>query len=143
VALLAEIQGGATGVLESSKLATGRGSGGQSQDYLEINGADATLVYYLERPHDIYLGKPGGRLESVPVPAEWLKHPGSPRDPRAGDPLQGFRFDQGFEFVQAIVEGRPASPDFRDGSRVQAVIDAVLRSAAERRWVDVPGAEGG
>ena len=39
--------------------------------------------------------------------------------------------------MQAIVEGRPASPDFRDGSRAQAVIDAVLRSAAERRWVDV------
>jgi len=141
VAMLAELKGGATGVFESTKMATGRGSGGQSQDYVEINGSDATLIYYLERPHDIFVGKRGGNLESVPVPEELLKVPGSPRDPRAGDPLQGFRYDQAFEFVQAIVEGRPASPDFRDGSRVQAVIDAVLLSSERRQWVDVPGAE--
>ncbi|XYI02215.1 Gfo/Idh/MocA family protein [Sorangium sp. So ce1128] len=141
VGMLAELKGGATGVFESTKMATGRGSGGQSQDYVEINGSDATLIYYLDRPHDIFVGKPGGRLESVPVPEDLLKTPGSPRDPRAGDPLQGFRYDQAFEFVQAIVEGRPASPDFRDGSRVQAVIDAVLLSAERRQWVDVPGAE--
>lgn len=140
VAFLGELEGGVTGVFESTKMATGRGSGGQSQDYVEVNGSGATMIYYLERPFEILLGKPGGRLETEAVPEDLLKVPGSPRDPREGDPLQGFRYDQAFEFVQAIHEGRAASPDFRDGARVQAVMDAILLSAARREWVDVPGA---
>ena len=39
--------------------------------------------------------------------------------------------------MQAIIEDRPCSPSFYDGMRCQAVVDAVLQSAAERRWVDV------
>jgi predicted dehydrogenase len=137
VAVIAELEGGVTAVFESTKMATGRGTGATGEDYVEINGSDATLVYHLERPHELLIGRPDRRLETASVPDDLLTVPGSRRDPRAGDPLQDFRYDQGFEFVQAIVEGRPASPDFRDGSRVQAVIDAVLQSAATGRWVDV------
>jgi predicted dehydrogenase len=41
------------------------------------------------------------------------------------------------EFVHAIREKRPAEPNFHDGLRVQEVIEAVLRSAQEERWVTV------
>lgn len=41
------------------------------------------------------------------------------------------------EFVSAIREDRPAAPNFHDGLRVQEVIDAVLRSAAEEGWVQL------
>lgn len=41
------------------------------------------------------------------------------------------------EFVDAIREDRPAEPNFHDGLKVQRVIDAVLLSAAEARWVRV------
>lgn len=140
VAVIGDVDGGATMVLESTKMATGRGTGGHSEDAVEINGSAGTLVYRLERPHELLVGKPGGRLEPAGVPDDLLKVPGAPRDPRSGDPVQDFRYDQGFEFVQAIVEGRPASPDFDDGSRVQAVMDAVLRSSESKRWVEVPGA---
>lgn len=137
VAVIAELEGDVTAVFESTKMATGRGTGATGEDYVEINGSDATLVYRLEHPHELLIGRPGGRLETEPVPDDLLTVPGSPRDPRMGNPLQDFRYDQGFEFVQAIVEGRSASPDFRDGSRVQAVMDAVLQSAATGRWVEV------
>ena len=137
VAVIADIVGGTTGVFESTKMATGRGSGNASEDYMEINGSAGTLVYRLEHPHALLIGRPGGHLEPAPVPDHLLTVHGSPRDPREGDPLQGFRYDQGFEFVQAIVERRSATPDFRDGARVQAVLDAVLRSAAMRQWVDL------
>jgi predicted dehydrogenase len=137
VAMLADVDGGVTAVLESTKMATGRGSGNASEDYVEINGSDATLVYHLEHPHELLVGHPGSRLEATAVPDDLLVAPGSSRDPRQGDPLQAFRYDQGFEFVEAIVKRRPASPDFRDGARVQAVLDAVLRSAAMRQWVEM------
>lgn len=139
VSFLGDFVNGTTGNFESTKMAAGRGFYLHSQDYAELNGTDGTLVYFLSTPHKLMRGKAGGDIETVDVPEEFLKVPGSPRDPHSGDPLQNFRYDQSFEFVQAIVEGRPASPDFRDGSRAQAVMDAVLQSAAERRWVDVPG----
>ncbi|HEX2915722.1 MAG TPA: Gfo/Idh/MocA family oxidoreductase [Chloroflexia bacterium] len=143
VACLGEFVNGATAVYESTKMATGRGEGGQSQDYCEINGSDGTLIYMLEKPFEIKMGKPGGNLETVPVPEEFLKVPGSPRDPREGDPIQTFRYDQDFEFIQAIEEGRPCSPSLYDGMRVQAVMEAILQSASEQRWVEVPGTKGG
>jgi len=56
----------------------------------------------------------------------------------AGDPVVTFRYDQTFEFIDAITSGRPATPSFADGARCQAVMDAAVRSDAERAWVDVP-----
>jgi predicted dehydrogenase len=143
VALLAEFASGATGVLESTKHATGRGEGGKSRDYCEVNGSSGTLVYLLEKPNEIQIGKASeAGLRAIPVPDEFLKIPGSPRDPRSGDPLVAFRYDQDVEFVQAIEEQRDCRPSFADGVKVQAVMDAALLSAREQRWVDVNASAG-
>jgi predicted dehydrogenase len=40
-------------------------------------------------------------------------------------------------FIDAILEGRPTSPDFSDGVRVQRVLDAVKISGAEGRVVGI------
>ncbi len=48
-----------------------------------------------------------------------------------------FRYDQDFAFIQAILDGHGDIPTFYDGMRCQAVVDAVLQSSQERRWVDV------
>jgi predicted dehydrogenase len=56
-----------------------------------------------------------------------------------GDPTTTFCYDEDVAFGQAIVEDRPCSPSFYVGMRCQAVVDAALQSAAERRWVDVAG----
>lgn len=139
VALLAEFNSGATGVLESTKLATGRGEGRRGQDLVEINGSDASLVYSTQRPNELQIGRQGGDdLKTVAVPEEFLTWPGSPRDPRTGDPLVTFRYDQDVEFIDAILNNRDCIPSFREGAAVQAVMDAALLSAAERRWVEVP-----
>jgi len=139
VSIIADFSSGATGVLESTKLATGRGEGGKSPDVCEVNGSEGTLVYQVGRPNEIQVGRKGGSgLEIVAVPEEFLKVPGSPRDVRSGDPVVTFRYDQNFEFIDAIANDRPASPSFADGARCQAVMDAAVRSDAEKKWVDVP-----
>ena len=56
------------------------------------------------------------------------------------DPQQAFRWDQDLEFIGAIQENRPAVPSFHDGTRVQAVTEAIVASAAEGRSVEVPSA---
>ena len=40
-------------------------------------------------------------------------------------------------FIDAILEGRPASPGFADGVRVQRVLEAVKTSGAEGRVVRI------
>jgi predicted dehydrogenase len=127
-----------TGVLESTKLASGRGEGHRGQDVVEINGSEGTIVYSTQKPIELQIGKKGDAdLHRVDVPREFLVYPKSPRDPGAGDPLVTFRYDQTAEFIDAIANRRPASPSFADGARAQAVMDAALESSAERKWVDV------
>jgi predicted dehydrogenase len=139
VAMLGDFEAGATGVWESTKLATGRGEGGKSPDYCEVNGSEGTAVYYLNKPHEVLLGrKRGSGLETVQVPEEYLKWPGSKRDPRSGDPVATFRYDQDVEFIDAIVNQRPCRPSFLDGVMVQAVMEAAVRSDERREWVEVP-----
>lgn len=139
VAMIGEFDTGATGVWESTKLATGRGEGHRGLDWAEVNGPGGSMVFSTQKPLELQIGKPGAPdLETIPVPVNFLVVPGSPRDPSKGDPLATFRYDQDFEFIEAIRQGRPCSPSLLDGAKAQAVMDAALLSAAERRWVDVP-----
>jgi predicted dehydrogenase len=91
VAVIAEFQNGASGVLESSKLASGRNESWRSLDYVEINGSERSYIFVTGEWNKLQTGKVGGPgLEPIPVPEEFWRSPGSPRDPRVGDPLVTF-----------------------------------------------------
>lgn len=138
VAILAEFQNNATGVLESSKLASGRNESWRSLDYVEINGSEATFEFTTGKWDSLQHGRRGGPgLQPLQVPREFWTWPGSPRDPGVGDPLITFRYDQAFEFVDAIRQQRPCAVTFEDGVRSQAVMDAAITSASQGAWVDV------
>ena len=135
--LIGEFECGATGVWEGTTLAKGYGRRGFGHEWAEINGSEGSAVYQLHEPNSILLGKTGQDLAPAPVPAEFLKPAASARDPGQGEPATVFRYDLVHELVCAIVEGRGAVPSFYDGLRAQVVADAVLRSHAEGRWVDI------
>jgi predicted dehydrogenase len=138
VAIMAEFESGATGVLESSKLATGRNESWRSLDLVELNGSERSFVFSTGNWNSIQTGKPGGPgLESIPVPKTFWRWPGSVRDPHVGDPLVTFRYDQAWEFVDAIRNQRPCIPSFHDGVRAQQVMDAAIRSAETLQWVEL------
>jgi predicted dehydrogenase len=139
VAILAEFTNDATGVLESSKLASGRNESWRSLDYVEINGSERTFVFTTGSWNTLQTGKAGGPgLETIEIPREFWKVPGSPRDPSQGDPLVTFRYDQAWEFIEAIRKQRSCSPSFIDGARAQAVMNAAVESAETKQWVDLP-----
>jgi predicted dehydrogenase len=138
VAILADFQNGASGVLESSKLASGRNESWRSLDLVEVNASERSAVFTTGKWNELQLGRAGGAgLEIVTIPNEYRAWPGSPRDPSVGDPLVTFRYDQAWEFVDAIRHQRPCVPDFHDGARVQAVMDAAVQSAESRQWVEL------
>ena len=138
VAIISDFQVGASGVLESSKIATGHNESMYSQDYVEINGSEGSIRYDTQRPHEVLVAKKSDKkLVAKQIPSEFLVWPGSPRDPSQGDPLFVFRYDQNFEFIDAIRNKRRCFASFHDGALVQGVIDAALLSEKEQRWVDV------
>jgi len=137
-AILAEFQNGATGVLESSKLASGRNESWRSLDYVEVNGSERSVVFITGDWNKLQTGAAGGPgLETITIPEEFWRWPGSPRDPRIGDALVTFRYDQAWEFIDAIRSQRPCSPSFHDGARAQSVTDAAVHSSETGQWAEV------
>jgi predicted dehydrogenase len=136
--LIGEFACGAVGVWEGTTLAKGHHHGGVGHEWAEINGSEGTAVYRLHEPNTILIGGHQQDLEPIAVPEPFLKPPGSPRDPGAGEPATVFRYDLMWEFVSAIVEQRRAAPDFYDGLQAQLVADAVLDSYRTRAWVEIP-----
>lgn len=134
---IVEFESGTTGVFEMGKLTKGRGPDG-GHDVCELNGSEASAAYQLHTPHSILLAPRGEPYARRAVPDEMLKRPGSPRDPEEGDPVQTFRYDQAWEFISAIREGRDCVPSFYHGMRAQVVAESIIEAASTRRWVNVP-----
>jgi predicted dehydrogenase len=138
VAILAEFVNGASGVLESSKLASGVNESWRSPDRVELNGSLASFSFTTGSWGELQYGKVGGPgLKALPVPREFHVWPGSPRDPGVGDPLISFRYDQAVEFINAIREQRPCAVTFHNGVAAQVVMDAAIRSAGARAWMEI------
>jgi predicted dehydrogenase len=143
VSFLAEFGSGASGLFEISRVCAGRGAGITENLFIELYGSSGGAVFSLQDPWglEVSLGKnaqdPARLLDHVDVPEQFLKISGSPRDIHAHDQRWGYRYDQAWQFVESIRIGRSRSPSFADGVRCQAVLDAVLTSAASRQWVNV------
>ena len=130
------LENGATGSIEASRVATGRK---WALEY-EIHGTKGALQFFGEQRNELRLYRAGDS------PAEQgfksiLTGPSHPPYDRfqpvagAGLGYSDLKVIEVRELIEAVAEGRPGAPDFRFGLQVSRVIDAVLRSAAERRWV--------
>jgi predicted dehydrogenase len=135
-AFLARFDNGATGTFEATRLAPGR----KNYNRWEINGEKGSLVFNLERMNEleVYLtddpqGVQGFHLIQATenfmpyMDAYWpVAH------------IIGYEHtfvNMMRDLFVAISKGEPFSPDFLDGYRNQAVLDAVEKSCASRQWV--------
>ncbi|WP_179829844.1 Gfo/Idh/MocA family protein [Nocardiopsis aegyptia] len=135
-------RGGAIGSAVISQVSAGR----KNQLFLEVAGSEGSLVFDQERPETLWSGSRGrtalisrddpalsadaARLVTVPV-----GHP------------QGYQdcFNALVADTAAAIAGHAPEglPRFTDGLRAAVLAEAVLESARERRWVDVPEVEEG
>jgi predicted dehydrogenase len=141
VAFQFSTRGGAIGSAVISQVSPGR----KNQLVLEVAGSEGSLVFDQERPETLWAASRGrtglisrddpalsadaARLVTVPV-----GHP------------QGYQdcFNALVADTAAAIAGRPPEglPRFTDGLRAAVLAEAVLESARERRWVDVPEVDG-
>ena len=124
-----ELEGGATGTLEASRLARGR----INQKTFELNGSAGSIAYDLER-FDELLVSDGGAFRVEHVTGEWWP------------PGHGLGWGDTFtleyaHLVRAIAgEGTvaPYGATFEDGYRAAEVCDALLRSSASGNRERIP-----
>jgi len=137
---LVRFAGGATGTIEASRVAQGQKMGLG----FEITGSKGALVFDQTRLNELKLYRTGqgkGRQGFTTVLAG-PDHPGYAAFCPAPGHQIGFNDLKVIEvahFLEAIAAGKPAYPDFAAALTFERVLDAVQRSAAERRWMRVGG----
>ena len=139
VVFMGRLAGGALASFEASRFAPGR----KNSLRLEVNGSLGSLSFDFEslnelRFHDDTLPAEEGGFRRILV-----TEPGHPYAGAWWPPGHGLGYEHTFthevrDFLAAIAEGADPAPSFADGLRVQRVLAAVERSAAdESRWISV------
>ena len=140
-AFLARFANGSLGTFEATRYARGR----KNEDYLEINGEAGSFAFNFENPHllEYYDHGDDGHVRGWRTIQVWDER----ITPRTWPTASGCRgMTLGFEhtfihqvadFLRGLEDGTTPCPDFAAAQQTQVVCDAVLRSAAERAWIDI------
>ncbi len=136
-ALLVELSSGALGTVLISQLAAGR----KNALILELHGSRESVRFEQERPEELWIGRREGSQLLLRDPAAAAPDAARLSVLPAGHPL-GYQ-DAFTAFVAdtyAAIRGeqRDGMPVFADGLRAAELTEAVLASAADRTWTDVP-----
>lgn len=131
---------GALGSVIVSQVSPGR----KNRLWFEIEGAEQALAFDQEQPEHLWCGR---REEATVVPRDpvWMSAPAARFATLPGGHPQGYA-DCFEAFVtdvyDAIRTGKLAEgvPTFADGLRAVRITEAVLASAPDGSWVDVPTA---
>ncbi len=133
---LARFENGAVGSFEATRMAAGR------KNFLEfeINGSEGSLRFNLERLNELQFfsrkdrsGQQGFRTILVTEPTHPYLQAWWPPGHVIG--WQHTFVHEVFDLLTAIEKDKPVEPDFRDGVRCQAVLEAVSLSLRRKKWV--------
>src|SRR5262245_34908624 len=110
----------------------------------EINGEHASIFWDLHDLHRLQMFdyKDEGKIrgwKSIHVTDNGGEHPYMDK---WWVPGLAIGYDASFthqvaDFIQGLESGKPASPTFRDALETQLILDAILESARQQKWVNV------
>ncbi len=127
------LQNGAVGTAEASKLATGT----NTDLYIELHGDKGALKLDFMDPNWLYFYDASAPLTGYQKIETVQDYAGAESFPPARHPMGWIRAhaDALYEFLRAVNEHRSAAPSLADGLAVQAVLDAMYRSAEENKEI--------
>jgi predicted dehydrogenase len=140
VTMIGRLKHGALASLEATRFAPGR----KNSITLEINGSAGSLVFDLEEMNRLKffsLRDPQDRQGFRDI---LVTEPAHPYIDKWWPPGHIIGYEHSFihtiaDFVKAVVSGKSVQPTFADGLRNQCVLDAVSRSAHNKRWIQIKG----
>jgi predicted dehydrogenase len=143
--VLFRFRGGARGSMWVSQVAAGR----KNCIRYEISGSRCSLAWDSQSSEELWIGRrdrPNELLVRDPalmgdVPRRFTNYPGGHNEGYPDSFKQCFRAF--YDWIAAADKAAPPLyPTFRQGHREIVLCEAILRSHRERRWVDVPAADG-
>ncbi len=136
---LARFAGGALGVFEATRFATGR----KNSIRIEINGSLGSLAFDFEDMNVLEFFDAADPAESAGFRRILVTEPQHPYIAAWWPAGHGLGYEHGFthqvvDLVEAIAAGRDPEPSFADGLGVQRVLAAVETSSLDRQWQQIP-----
>jgi predicted dehydrogenase len=137
-AFLARFQNGSLAIFESTRYARGH----KALYTFEINGEHASISWDL---HDLHRLNYFDHRDQGIVRGWRSIHVTDGDHPYMGKwwvPGLQIGYEHTFvhqvaDFLEGVTKGKPAQPDFRNAYQTQLVLDAVLQSAREQKWIAV------
>jgi len=136
---LVRFANGALGSIEGTRLAPGR----KNFNRFAVNGSKGSVAFNLERMNELeyYSSEDEGSVQGFrqilatdPAHHPYIKGWWPPGH------IIGYEHTfvhTVYDFLEAVASGKRVRPDFEDGLRNQAVLEAIERAAHTRRWVKV------
>ena len=137
-AFLAQFTGGALGVFEATRFATGR----KNAIRIEVNGSRGSLAFDFEDMNVLELYDATEPDETAGFRRILVTEAVHPYVESWWPPGHGLGYEHGFthqvvDFVRAIADGTDPHPTFADGLQVQRVLAAVEASSDTRSWQEI------
>ncbi len=142
VAFLARFENGVFGTFEATRFAAGR----KNYNRFEINGDKGSLTWNMEKMNELEFYSRGDESSEVGSLSGFrLIQATDGSHPYAGHwwpPAHIIGYEHSFthgvyDLLNAIADDRPVAPDFRDGAKCQAVLEAVTKSIDGGGWEKV------
>ncbi len=135
---IARFTGGALGVFEATRFATGR----KNAIRIEINGSRGSLAFDFEDMNVLELFDADEPDETAGFRRILATEVGHPYVAAWWPPGHGLGYEHAFthqvvDLVTAIADDTDPSPTFADGLRVQRVLAAVESSSETRQWQEI------
>ncbi len=133
-----EFESGALGSLEVTRYATGR----KNRNAFEIYGSEGAVCFDLERMNELQFFSKCDPATQQGFRTVLATDPGHDYAGRWWPPGHIIGYEHPFahaaaDFIDAVCDGPPITPDFADGLACMQVLDAANRSAREGRRVEV------
>ncbi|HIE14293.1 TPA: Gfo/Idh/MocA family oxidoreductase [Candidatus Bathyarchaeota archaeon] len=139
---LARFENGAVGSLEASRFCAGR----KNYQRIEIHGTEGSIVFNLERLNELEVYSRKEEEDRMGFRTILVTEAVHPFMEHWWPPGHVIGWEHTFvheihHFIDCIVNDKPISPwgaTFYDGLKCQEVIDAILESVEEKKWISVP-----
>ncbi len=123
---------------ESTRYARGR----KNKNMFEMNGEKGSVYFDLEDPHRLQFFDHGDPTHLAGWRSIHVTNFEHPYHKNWWVPGTTIGYEHTFinalaDFLKGIETNKPAQPDFRNAYQTQLVLDAVLQSAREKKWVEV------
>ncbi len=136
---LAEFRGGALGVFEATRFATGR----KNAIRIEVNGSLGSLAFDFEDMNLLHYFDGDEPAVTAGFRRIVVTEPAHPYVGAWWPPGHGLGYEHGFthqavDLVRDIAAGADPVPSFADGLQVQRVLAAVEASSQSNSWQEIP-----